>query len=92
MKLYSTVRVLRGVALGAATGNPASAIVSEVVSVLPLYKNMSSTLGGILALANAGNASHATLDTLERPMRENLEWETFLLVLTVIAIFLSNAT
>jgi hypothetical protein len=55
MKLYASVRVLRGVALGALTHDPAAAaVVAELASVTPLCYNATATVGGVLALAYSG--------------------------------------
>ena len=48
MKLYAAVRTLRGLTLGAATQSPAAAVVTEAISVVPLFRNATTgaTLGG----------------------------------------------
>lgn len=92
MKLYSTARLLRGIALGAATGEPSAAFVSEIVSCVPLLANSSSTFGGILSLMYLNGFAEEALNIIEAPMRETLEWEISLLALTTIAIFISNTS
>lgn len=87
MKLYSAVRVLRGVALGTATQSPAAAVITEVASVVPLFRNASSTVGGIMAVLYAGGEyAGETLELLERPLRSRLEGEFALLVLFLLAV------
>ena len=79
MKLYASVRVLRGVALGALTHDPAAAaVVAELASVTPLCYNATATVGGVLALAYSGTLAAWTLDILERPMRRAL-WMSLVL-------------
>lgn len=90
MKLYAAVRAMRGIALGAATGNPASALITEAISFLPLYHNMSATLGGIMALAYSGDMAGATFELLEAPIRKDLELEAFLLFFAITAILWSD--
>ena len=87
MKLYAAVRTLRGLTLGAATQSPAAAVVTEAVSMVPLFRNATSaTLGGIAAVLYSGSEYAAeTLELLERPMRSALELECVMLVLTLIA-------
>jgi hypothetical protein len=75
--------------LGAATGEPASAIVSEVVSCVPLLTNSSTTFGSILEFARL--PAEFTKEALTKvPMKEALEWEIFLLTFMLIAILISN--
>ena len=93
MKLYAAVRTLRGLTLGAATQSPAAAVVTEAISVVPLFRNATTgaTLGGIMAVLYSGSEyAGETLELLERPMRSALELECALLVLTLIAMALST--
>ena len=89
MKLYGTVRVLRGVVLGAATHSPGAAVVTECVSVLSLFQNTTRTLGGVLALQYSGDFKGRMLEIIEEPMRKMLEIECFLLLLLFFAIVIS---
>jgi hypothetical protein len=89
MKVYATVRAMRGIALGAATGNPLAALVTETISCVPLYRDISATLGGVLALVYSGHMAGTTLELLEAPMRKQLETELFLLLLTLVAIVIA---
>ena len=88
MKVYAAVRVKRGIALGAVTGNPLAALVTETISCLPLYTNSSATMGGIMALVYSGDMAGTTLELLESPYRKQLETEAFFLFLTILAIFI----
>ena len=90
MKVYAAVRAMRGIALGAATGTPLAAVVTETVSCVPLYRNSSATLGGIMAVIYSGDMAGTTLEILEAPQRNQLEMEAFFLFLTIMAIFISR--
>lgn len=82
--------MLRGVTLGAVTQHPAAGIVSEVVSVIPLYQNASRTIGGFLAVAYSGDMAGTTLALLEKPMRAVLEIEAWSLALALIVVVCIN--
>ena len=90
MKVYAAVRVMRGVALGAATGNPLAALATETISCVSLYRNSSATMGGIMALVYSGDMAGTTLELLEAPYRKQLETEAFFLLLTILAIFIAS--
>ena len=89
MILYGVVRALRGIVLGCATHTPQVAIISELVSVVPLYRNASRTIGGIIALSYSGQETARMLNILQEPMRKELETEFFFLVLVFISIVVS---
>ena len=86
MRLYATVRVLRGVVLATATHEPSvAALASELTSVLPLCARLDATLGGVLALTYAGDLAGAMAEILEQPMRRRLRVELVLLCVALTA-------
>ena len=89
MKLYAAVRAMRGIALGAATGNPASALVTShiIPSVVPQHECDSGRHGGHCTL---GDMIGATLELLETPMKKDLEFEAFLLFLPLLQYYLQT--
>ena len=86
MKLYAAVRLMRGVTLGALTGTPAAALVTETASFVPLYRNLSATAAGMLALFYSSDMAGSTLELLEEPMRRSLQLEAVFLTLSLLYI------
>lgn len=55
MKLYSTVRALRCVVLGAAKHSPSAVVITEFASMASLFQTTTRTLGGIFGIAILGH-------------------------------------